>query len=177
MSTSIITAASPKVLSGKKTLEECLKARGGATLNFGTPTRKGFARPRAGWMQTKSRLQRQTKPLTKLPCKTCSHRWGSPLLTLISQGLNRKVKLDQLLQPAAALPGASSTPRSGKAVAAKQSVRGRGSMRVQIRPYQDSDESAVIALWSQVLPDSAPHNDPATAIRKKLAVQRDLFFV
>jgi ribosomal protein S18 acetylase RimI-like enzyme len=50
-------------------------------------------------------------------------------------------------------------------------------MQVQIRPYQDSDERAVIALWSQVLPDSAPHNDPATVIRKKLAVERDLFFV
>src|SRR6476619_5778842 len=46
-----------------------------------------------------------------------------------------------------------------------------------IRPYQDADESAVIALWNEVLPDSAPHNDPATAIRKKLAVERDLFFV
>jgi ribosomal protein S18 acetylase RimI-like enzyme len=50
-------------------------------------------------------------------------------------------------------------------------------MRVQIRPYQDSDERAVIALWNQVLSDSAPHNDPATAIRKKLAVGHDLFFV
>ncbi|HKI32673.1 MAG TPA: GNAT family acetyltransferase [Gemmataceae bacterium] len=48
---------------------------------------------------------------------------------------------------------------------------------MQIRPYQDSDERAVIALWNEVLPDSAPHNDPATAIRKKLAVERDLFFV
>jgi ribosomal protein S18 acetylase RimI-like enzyme len=48
---------------------------------------------------------------------------------------------------------------------------------MQIRPYQDSDEQAVIALWCEVLPDSAPHNDPATAIRKKLAVERNLFFV
>jgi ribosomal protein S18 acetylase RimI-like enzyme len=48
---------------------------------------------------------------------------------------------------------------------------------MQIRPYQDSDEQPVIALWNEVLPDSAPHNDPATAIRKKLAVERDLFFV
>jgi ribosomal protein S18 acetylase RimI-like enzyme len=46
-----------------------------------------------------------------------------------------------------------------------------------IRPYQDADEPAVIALWNEVLPDSAPHNDPATIIRKKLAVERDLFFV
>src|SRR5271169_736634 len=54
---------------------------------------------------------------------------------------------------------------------------GAGSQPMQIRPYQDSDEPAVIALWNQVLPHSAPHNDPATAIRKKLAVERDLFFV
>ncbi len=46
-----------------------------------------------------------------------------------------------------------------------------------IRPYQDADEPAVIALWREVLPDSAPHNDPATAIRQKLAVERDLFIV
>jgi ribosomal protein S18 acetylase RimI-like enzyme len=32
-------------------------------------------------------------------------------------------------------------------------------------------------LWNEVLPDSAPHNDPATAIRKKLEVQPELFFV
>jgi ribosomal protein S18 acetylase RimI-like enzyme len=48
---------------------------------------------------------------------------------------------------------------------------------VLIRPYQDSDEQAVIALWQEVLPDSAPHNDPAISIRNKLAVERDLFFV
>jgi ribosomal protein S18 acetylase RimI-like enzyme len=46
-----------------------------------------------------------------------------------------------------------------------------------IRAYEDSDQPAVIALWNEVLPDSAPHNDPATSIRKKLAVERDLFFV
>src|SRR5262249_11915119 len=43
--------------------------------------------------------------------------------------------------------------------------------------FQESDQQSVIALWGEVLPDSAPHNDPATAIRKKLAVERDLFFV
>jgi ribosomal protein S18 acetylase RimI-like enzyme len=48
---------------------------------------------------------------------------------------------------------------------------------MQIRPYEHSDEKAVIALWNLALPDSAPHNEPATAIRKKLAVERDLFFV
>jgi ribosomal protein S18 acetylase RimI-like enzyme len=48
---------------------------------------------------------------------------------------------------------------------------------MHIRPYEDSDKPAVIALWSEVLPDSAPHNDPATAIRKKREVEPDLFFV
>jgi ribosomal protein S18 acetylase RimI-like enzyme len=48
---------------------------------------------------------------------------------------------------------------------------------VEIRTFQDADENAVIALWNEVLPDSAPHNDPATTIRQKLAVERDLFFV
>ena len=48
---------------------------------------------------------------------------------------------------------------------------------MQIRIYQDGDEQAVIALWSLVLPDSAPHNDPATAIRRKRTVNDDLFFV
>jgi ribosomal protein S18 acetylase RimI-like enzyme len=46
-----------------------------------------------------------------------------------------------------------------------------------IRPYQDADEQAVIALWNAVLPANAPHNDPALSIRKKRAVERDLFFV
>jgi ribosomal protein S18 acetylase RimI-like enzyme len=48
---------------------------------------------------------------------------------------------------------------------------------MQIRLYADSDEPAVTALWYEVLPPSAPHNDPALSIRKKLAVERDLFFV
>src|SRR6266545_4142916 len=48
---------------------------------------------------------------------------------------------------------------------------------MRIRPYEDTDEHAVIALWTEALPDTAPHNDPATAIRKKLAVERDLFLV
>jgi ribosomal protein S18 acetylase RimI-like enzyme len=48
---------------------------------------------------------------------------------------------------------------------------------MQIRPYEDADEQGVIALWHEVLPDSAPHNDPATALRKKLAVERDLLLV
>src|SRR5215467_14001929 len=48
---------------------------------------------------------------------------------------------------------------------------------MQIRPYEDQDERQVIALWGEILPDSAPHNEPATALRQKLAVERDLLFV
>jgi len=48
---------------------------------------------------------------------------------------------------------------------------------MQIRLYAESDEQAVTVLWNEVLPPSAPHNDPATSIRKKLAVDRDLFLV
>jgi ribosomal protein S18 acetylase RimI-like enzyme len=47
----------------------------------------------------------------------------------------------------------------------------------RIRLYEDTDERAVSALWTEALPDSAPHNDPTAAIRRKLAVDRDLFFV
>jgi ribosomal protein S18 acetylase RimI-like enzyme len=48
---------------------------------------------------------------------------------------------------------------------------------MQIRSYQDADEPAVIALWAALLSDGTPHNDPATALRKKLAVERDLLLV
>jgi ribosomal protein S18 acetylase RimI-like enzyme len=48
---------------------------------------------------------------------------------------------------------------------------------MHLRHYDGTDEAAVIALWNEVLPDAAPHNDPATAIRHKRAVERDLFFV
>jgi ribosomal protein S18 acetylase RimI-like enzyme len=46
-----------------------------------------------------------------------------------------------------------------------------------IRVYQSSDESDVVAVWESTLPSSAPHNEPLTAIRKKLAVDPELFFV
>jgi len=49
--------------------------------------------------------------------------------------------------------------------------------RVEIRPFRKSDEQAVIDLWRAVSLSSAPHNDPATALRTKLAVDRDLLLV
>lgn len=48
---------------------------------------------------------------------------------------------------------------------------------MEIRPFHESDEADVIALWAGVFGYTTAHNDPATAIRRKLAVQRDLFFV
>jgi ribosomal protein S18 acetylase RimI-like enzyme len=48
---------------------------------------------------------------------------------------------------------------------------------MDIRPFLDSDQEAVIALWRQVFAYTTPHNDPASVIRHKLAVQRELLFV
>src|SRR4051794_7485861 len=48
---------------------------------------------------------------------------------------------------------------------------------MRIRSYEDADEQAVVTLWTEVQSDNAPHNDPITVIRKKLAVERELFFV
>jgi RimJ/RimL family protein N-acetyltransferase len=46
-----------------------------------------------------------------------------------------------------------------------------------IRSYQDRDKAQVVQLWNAVFPNNLPHNDPAADIRRKLAVQRDLFLV
>jgi hypothetical protein len=48
---------------------------------------------------------------------------------------------------------------------------------MEIRLYMAADEGEVAALWNEVLPDSAPHNEPRGSIRRKLAFDRDLFFV
>lgn len=48
---------------------------------------------------------------------------------------------------------------------------------MEIRPYIESDEQAVVALWREVFGYKEARNDPATSIRRKLAVQRELFFV
>ena len=48
---------------------------------------------------------------------------------------------------------------------------------IEIRPYDESDREAVIALWDEVLPPTAPHHDPALSIDNKLAVGRELFLV
>jgi hypothetical protein len=48
---------------------------------------------------------------------------------------------------------------------------------LEIRPYEDTDEDAVVALWREVFPDAPAWNDPRTDIRRKRAVQRELFLV
>jgi hypothetical protein len=48
---------------------------------------------------------------------------------------------------------------------------------MNIRPYIESDQQAVVALWREVFAYTEPRNDPAAVIQHKLAVQRDLFFV
>lgn len=50
-------------------------------------------------------------------------------------------------------------------------------MYALIRPYVETDERAVAALWRLVFPDTSPWNHPETDIQRKLAVQRDLFLV
>jgi len=48
---------------------------------------------------------------------------------------------------------------------------------MDIRPYEEADEAAVAALWREVFPNAPTHNVPEEIIARKLAVQRDLFFV
>lgn len=48
---------------------------------------------------------------------------------------------------------------------------------VEIRPFDEPDEPAVVALWSSVFHYPTPHNAPAFAIRRKVEFQRELFFV
>ncbi len=48
---------------------------------------------------------------------------------------------------------------------------------MKIRAFQQSDESAVVALWKEVFAYSEPRNDPARVVRQKLAFQPELFFV
>jgi len=49
--------------------------------------------------------------------------------------------------------------------------------QLEVRPYRDTDEAAVVALWSRLFPETREWNQPAAYIRRKLAVQRELFLV
>jgi ribosomal protein S18 acetylase RimI-like enzyme len=48
---------------------------------------------------------------------------------------------------------------------------------IEIRTYEENDEAAVAALWREVFADAPAHNVPEEDIARKLAVQRELFFV
>ena len=48
---------------------------------------------------------------------------------------------------------------------------------MEIRKYEDKDETSVVALWEELIADGAPHNDPLTSIKRKVTVDRDLFLV
>ena len=48
---------------------------------------------------------------------------------------------------------------------------------MMIRPYVDEDQASVAALWREVFPGSPVWNHPETDIKRKLAVQRELFVV
>jgi ribosomal protein S18 acetylase RimI-like enzyme len=53
----------------------------------------------------------------------------------------------------------------------------RGKEMVGIRPYQESDERAMVKLWREVFGEALGWNNPVLDIQRKLAVQRDLFLV
>ncbi|MFP3896879.1 MAG: GNAT family acetyltransferase [Anaerolineales bacterium] len=48
---------------------------------------------------------------------------------------------------------------------------------MEIRPFLESDTHAVAALWRRVYPQAPACNVPEEDIRRKLAVQRELFLV
>lgn len=50
-------------------------------------------------------------------------------------------------------------------------------MTVEIRPYLESDETAVVTLWRETFADAPAWNQPEADIRRKLSVQRELFLV
>lgn len=50
-------------------------------------------------------------------------------------------------------------------------------MQFDVRPYDEADEAAVVALWSEVFAYNAPHNSPLDLVRQKRAYEQALFFV
>ena len=47
---------------------------------------------------------------------------------------------------------------------------------MDVRRYRPADDAQLIELWQDVLPHPAPHNDPQTSLKNKLAVD-DLILV
>ena len=48
---------------------------------------------------------------------------------------------------------------------------------MEVRPYLEGDQQAVVALWRDAFPHAPARNEPVANIRRKLGVQRELFFV
>lgn len=48
---------------------------------------------------------------------------------------------------------------------------------MKIRPFSESDTATVAALWRRVYPQAPAWNVPEEDIRRKMAVQRELFLV
>jgi ribosomal protein S18 acetylase RimI-like enzyme len=48
---------------------------------------------------------------------------------------------------------------------------------VRVRSFEHADEAQVIALWNEVFRDDPKHNEAHAMIRRKLAVQPELFLV
>ena len=48
--------------------------------------------------------------------------------------------------------------------------------KLEIRPYQEADQDAVVDLWTEC-GLTVPWNDPVKDIHRKLGVQRDMFLV
>lgn len=48
---------------------------------------------------------------------------------------------------------------------------------MNVRPYLDTDQDAVVRLWKQVFNYTQPRHDPVASIRRKLAVERELLLV
>lgn len=49
--------------------------------------------------------------------------------------------------------------------------------QMEIRPFREADRASVVALWIEVFPDPAPHNELGGAIDHKISVDGGLFFV
>jgi ribosomal protein S18 acetylase RimI-like enzyme len=48
---------------------------------------------------------------------------------------------------------------------------------LRVRPFSESDEASVVALWNEVFAGDPPRNEPGAVIDRKLRVQRELFLV
>jgi len=70
-------------------------------------------------------------------------------------------------------------PWGDRAACGQQSVEvtKKKDIPMEIRPYSESDETAVAELWREVFPGAPPWNKPENDIRRKLSVQRELFLV